>query len=409
MLELKVPEEVLVDEDDRKFYPNMYKLYFKEREKLEGSLEANLKAFRKFVEENTFLWGVGYDPDRAEEFYDAVLPVVDEEGRVYGVEHVTQTLSDYLPLHIREKPIFDFKSAMLFADGLAVYFPPEEYRERWSIMEEFFERECLWGTEDVLPVYTKKKLRLYTSVKVTKDGVIEYTGVLTPMCLNKEFDYDPRWSPNPNEYSIYTDFDDFLQWNRIQLLYYTGMIDREDFIKLFVHWNLMWSLFKPVDYPLGRNGWKKFIDNVLVPAHDQLKESGKAVVELEDVRDMGCILQNPHYKVEITKERKIPARVVLYDYEKLEVFPLPSRAVVWDEDNPVSYPLPEEVRALMLDLNIIEMDRIETGIKEFGMNKKGTRFYGDYEASLFWMELREKFIPSFWEEWWKKMMEVAKG
>jgi len=150
----------------------------------------------------------------------------------------------------------------------------------------------------------------------------------------------------------------------------------------------------------------KFIDNVLIPAHDRLAEEGKAVVELEDVRDTGFVVKHRFSSTELA-DRKIPARVTLYDWDKIKVFPLPTRAVVFDESNPVSYPLPQEVKAFNDDLILMYEELMEDAAKEFGADKKGSPFHSDYEANRFWKDVRKNITPQFWERMWKMMMEVA--
>ena len=396
----------LVDNWCKEKYPNITNFYFSDRnsEILDKVLEENLKSYNEFKESSTFLYPQGFDADKCESFYKTVLPVYDEEGRYYGEKKISEFLSKYLPLYFQETP-FNPRAWLLVESDCAICFPPYEWKEKWYKVDVgFSEGWCIWDKEGILSNFTKKKLKFFSSFQVSRDGFLEITGVLVPMIWDenlKEIDDEEIRGNSDAITFLYPELHEWILFNRFQLLYYTGRISKEDFVKFYVNIFLVSSMFR-VRHPvyIGRKAYLKLIENVLIPTSEQI-DTGKAIIELNDFREFGLIEEQQSSFTDLSKAT-VPVRITIYDWEKTAFFPIPSRAGVFGLDRFWSYPLPEEVEAILRDIALHD-EKLVKELEEKGHNRKGSPYYERYLELKRNIQRERDELPAWWRQFWNRM------
>jgi len=387
-----------VNDFKRKHYPHMTEYYFGGKFP-ESELDKNLQVWREWSSQVDFLYYEGYDPHKFRN-QKPVLPVFSESGRSFGRDKIDDAWTDGLLLYIDRNDFFDLRHNLMVESDAVIHFPYYEWKENWFAKDVgFSEGWCIWDRSGVLTEFFGKALWFFIPYKVGKDGVVEVEGILYPMEWNEELE-DMGVDVNLTSYGIiylYSKIHEYLMFNRFQLLFYTGKISREEFVKAYEHFGLCFSLFRPqAPVYIGKKAFELLVTNVIVPANEQLKESGTAVIELEDFRDFGLIREKNNWK-DMTEVR-FPLRVRIWDWEKTKVLPLPTRAVVWSEE---VLPLPEEVEALCLDLALHEQWIVEEVEAEMKQGKKlSPGRLNVYEQSKSMLRTYRK-LP----EWYRELYE----
>ncbi len=392
---------MIADDWNKKHYPHLSKFY---TEKFpESELDKNLQVWKEWSSQVDFLYPDGYDPHEHRD-KNPTFSVYSESGKYFGEKKVTDAFTDGLLLYIDRNDFFDLRHNLMVESDAVIHFPYYEWKENWFAKDVgFSEGWCIWDRSGMLTEFFGKALWFFIPYKVGKDGVVEVEGILYPMEWNEELE-DMGVDVNLTSYGIiylYSKIHEYLMFNRFQLLFYTGRISREEFVKAYEHFRMCYGLLRPqAPVYIGRKAFELLVTNVIVPANEQLKESGTAEIELEDFRDFGLIREKDKKGdfFDLTRA-SFPLRVRIYDWEKTKILPLPTRAVVWSEE---VLPLPEEVEALCLDLALHEQWTVEEVEAEMKQGKKlSSGRLNVYEQSKSMLKAYRK-LP----EWYRELCQL---